>query len=488
MGLKTFTIDFAEVSKENSNRFDVNFIDFNKTEKHSTYSFSDFFDIQKFEKKDRSSLLDDLDEDFYYAEIGNATKQGDVIPEKLNLDNRNELVADYFKKIDKGDIQKVEIGNILLAKVRPNLKKYILIDDEKEKYFYTTAFINLKPKKLGKILYYLLRTVFYNNLMAIARQGKGYPTLKEDDLFTLRFDKKVIDSLESKQDKIVSQIEPIEKKIKELKSKIKEPQEIINKVFAREFGFDENLYNEFGKGMTAGTQIAENKKLRVFKTDFYNFSRSSILRCSTRFHNIPTRSLMNFLDKIKTLYVKDIILEPIHRGASPKYNPDGEIPVVKTGHLKNGHIEISQEEFVDYDFYNSSTRSQVKQGDILIASTGKVSLGKIDLLEEEQDLVADGHVSIVRIDDKKYSPQFFTYFFRSILGYFQIERDFTGATNQIELYANQISNFQIPDISLKEQQRIVNEIKKELDNQEEYKTKIASERNKIDEIIEKAIK
>lgn len=35
-------------------------------------------------------------------------------------------------------------------------------------------------------------------------------------------------------------------------------------------------------------------------------------------------------------------------------------------------------------------------------------MGKIDLLEEELDLVADGHISIVRIDDKKYSRQFFT--------------------------------------------------------------------------------
>ena len=181
-------------------------------------------------------------------------------------------------------------------------------------------------------------------------------------------------------------------------------------------------------------------------------------------------------------------MEPIHRGASPSYDSNGEIPVVKTGHLKNGYIEISQEEFVDTDFYKKSIRSQVKQGDILIAYTGKISLGKIDFLEEEQNLVADGHVSIVRIDDKKYSRQFFTYYFRSVLGYFQIERDFTGATNQIELYADEISNFQIPNISLKDQQKIVDEIKAELDKQEEIKSKIENERNKIDEIIENSIK
>lgn len=289
------------------------------------------------------------------------------------------------------------------------------------------------------------------------------------------------------QDKIVAKIEPIEKKIKELKDKSIPSQKVINKVFAREFKFDENLYNEFGKGMTAGTQIAQSKTFKAFKIDFSEFVKSDILRFSTRFHNTSTEKLTGILNKIKIIRISDIITEPIHRGASPKYSQNGEIAVIKTGHLKNKHIEISKEEFVAKDFYNSSIRSQVKKNDILVASTGKSSLGKINLLEIEQDLVADGHISIIRIDEKKYDHSFLTYFFRSILGYFQIERDFTGATNQIELYADEISNFQIPDISIKAQQKIVDEIKAELDKQEEMNQKIKAERNKIEEIIQKAI-
>jgi type I restriction enzyme S subunit len=49
------------------------------------------------------------------------------------------------------------------------------------------------------------------------------------------------------QDCIVAQIEPIEQNIRKLKTTIKSHHEIINEVFAREFGFDENSYNEFGK-------------------------------------------------------------------------------------------------------------------------------------------------------------------------------------------------------------------------------------------------
>ena len=293
--------------------------------------------------------------------------------------------------------------------------------------------------------------------------------------------------LPTNPNQIVAQIEPIECKIKDLRSQIKKPQEIINKVFAREFGFDENLYNEFGKGMTAGTQIADNRTLRVFETDFAGLARSEIFRFSTRYHNPPTKKLMEILDGIETVKVVNVLSETIHRGASPKYDENGSIPVVKTGHLKNGYIEISQDEFVDESFHKSSARSQVKSGDVLIASTGKVSLGKIDLVETDEDLVADGHLSILRIDEKKYNRLFLVYFFRCVFGYFQIERDFTGATNQIELYANEIGNFLIPNLPLSHQQKIVDEIKLELDSQELIKKQIESERQKIDATIERAI-
>ncbi|MDD3437695.1 MAG: hypothetical protein PHC64_11140, partial [Candidatus Gastranaerophilales bacterium] len=55
------------------------------------------------------------------------------------------------------------------------------------------------------------------------------------------------------------------------------------------------------------------------------------------------------------------------------------------------------------------------------------------------------------------------------------------------LYWNEISNFQIPNISLETQQKIVDEIKAELDKQEVIQRKIESERDKIDKIIEESI-
>ena len=484
MPLKQFTTDFRELGKEKSFRYDVDFVNFqNGFLVEQYYSFNNIFTFASQNKVD----IEKLDEDFLYAEIGNVSKDGDVDPVKLNFNERKEEEENYYKKIKKGDIIQVKENDILLSKVRPNLRKYVFINRDNQNYFYTSAFIHLQPKKLNKILYYAFRTIFYKNLIAISRQGKGYPTLKEDDFYYLKFDKKIIDKLTENQDQIVAQIEPIEKKIKELKNQITPPQEVINKVFAREFSFDANLYNEFGKGMTAGTQIAKDRALRIFETDFKELARSNILRFSTRYHNPPTRNLMNFLDTTETLKVEDIVVS-FEKGIQPKYNTDGEIPVVKIANLKNGFIDFSESEKISQnDFNKLDDRKKLKFNDIIICATGKVSLGKIDFYDYDYKAITSVDNYILRLNEK-YNPLFLTYFFRSILGYFQIERDFTGATNQIHLYWEQISNFQIPDISPKAQQKIVDEIKAELDAQETMNRKIESERNKIDEIIENVIK
>ncbi len=484
MPLKQFTTDFQGLAKEKSFRYDVNFVDFqNEFLAEQYYSFTDLFQFQKGNKVD----IEKLDDDFLYAEIGNVSKEGDIEPVKLNFSERKEEEENYYKKIEKGDIIKVRENDILLSKVRPNLKKYVFINEDTKNYFYTSAFIHVMPKKLNKILYYSFRTIFYENLIAISRQGKGYPTLKEDDFLYLKFDKKIVDKLFEKQNQIVAQIESIEKKIKRLKAQITPSQEIINKVFAREFGFGENLFNEFGKGMTAGTQFAQNRTLRVFETDFEELSRSGIVRFSTRFHNPPTKKLMDFLDSIETLQVKDVV-KSYEKGLQPKYNFDGEIPVVKIANLKNSYIDFSEtENITQEDFDNFEERKKLKENDIIICATGKISLGKIDYYAYENESITTVDNYILRLNEK-YNPLFFTYFFRSILGYSQVERDFTGATNQIHLYWNEISNFQIPNIPLKAQQKIVGEVKVELEKQEEVTKKIQTKRNKIAEIIENAIK
>jgi len=454
MGLKAFTIYFKELSNINSILLTTRIKKYCLNKENGYLPFSYFIDNQ------------------HRYSIGQIKKESYKEDGKVAIiDQSQNIVSGYSNKenlVYNGSLPVIIFGD------HTRIFKYI-----------DFPFIQgadgikiIKPNESvvnPKFFYYLLSKYGvpsrgYNRHFTILKKQK-YPLIKKET-----------------QERIIDEIDHIEKNIVNLKDQVREQHDIINNIFARMLGFDENLFNDFGKGMTAGTQIAKDRDIRLFQANLGEIVRSNILRFSTRYHNTPTKILMDLIDTINTFKIKDILTEPIHRGATPEYNPNGNIPVVKTAHLKNGYIVISQEEFVNYDYYNSSTRSQIKKGDILLASTGKVSLGKIDLMSHNIKAVADSHVSIIRINKNKYNSLFFTYFFRSILGYFQIERDYTGTTNQIELYPDDISTFLIPGISLDKQKIIVDEIKAELGKQRDIKKQIEIERNKIDEIIENAVK
>lgn len=468
MPLKQFTIDFQELGKEKSFRYDVDFLNFqNDFLAERFYSFNDLFTFASENKVD----VEKLDDDFFYSEIGNVSKEGDVEPVKLNFDERKEEEENYYKKIEKGDIIKAKDNEILLSKVRPNLKKYIFIDKDNKDYFYTSAFIHLVPKKLNKILYYSFRTIFYENLISISRQGKGYPTLKEDDFYYLKFDKKIIDKLTESQDQIVAQIEPIEKKIKELKNQITPPQEIINKVFAREFGFDLEKFEEL-------------KREKFFEVDIAKII-TPLIR-STVVQNSPSSNFLKSFFAKNTIPLKNILEKSIQRGKQPEYIESG-IKVIKTLNIQKGHIDFNEVQFVSEEFLNNNKeKAGIYQKDLLLTSTG-MGRGKFALYDGEEICFADSHVSIIRFNKRRISPYFLNYYCQSFFGVAQLKYIEMQIKGTPEIYEAQLNYFQIPDISLKDQQKIVDEIKAELDAQETMNRKIESERNKIDEIIEKAV-
>lgn len=98
MGLRVFYTDFKSLVEEKTIRSDVDFIHFqNNFLINEYYSFNQLFCLVKDNKVDIKSL----DDDFYYVEIGNVTKDGDVEPVKLNFNERKEEDINYYKKLRK---------------------------------------------------------------------------------------------------------------------------------------------------------------------------------------------------------------------------------------------------------------------------------------------------------------------------------------------------------------------------------------------------
>ena len=150
---------FHILSKEYSLRFDFNYIKSNSIVNANDYTSKALFDIVDPDKVDVSLL-----EDFEYAEIGNVQSGGEVLPVRLSFNERTNENESLFKKIEKGDILLPRKGDVLLAKIRPYLKKNVLVGAKR--VYFTTAFIQLRPK-IDSVIFYNLIQVYFDQILIL---------------------------------------------------------------------------------------------------------------------------------------------------------------------------------------------------------------------------------------------------------------------------------------------------------------------------------
>jgi len=461
---------FLSFSSEPSVRFDFLFNNLITKLNEDYYTHKELFDIIEYEKLDISDLST-----FKYAEIGNVEKTGDVNPVELSYSDRNEANESLFKKIEKGDIIKPVKGDILISAIRPYLNKNVLINNDN--IYFTKAFIQIRPKINSSIFYYTLRNNFFKNLNAVSRQGKGYPTLKDFDLKTIRYPKKSIDKLIENQEKLIKKITPIEKEIKELKESKKQDLEIINAVFGKEFSFDWDKFEEL-------------KSEKIFKSSLIEYSNNVDCRYSYKFHNVAGKYVYDFLISKTKKQIKDFVSEPIVLGksVSPKdYDADGEYFYIAMSNIKTWAFEEEGCKKVKKEYWSINLNKTVEKNDIILARSGEGTIGKVALIEDEdiKAIFADFTQRIRLID---YNHRLAYYYFRSDLFQYLVYTHKKGLGNNTNIFPSQIQEFPIPDWSDKKQNEIVKKIKSKIDAQKEIDNKILDKQNEISKLIENAIK
>ncbi|MDR3294875.1 MAG: hypothetical protein LBT26_03450 [Clostridiales Family XIII bacterium] len=466
--MKLIGSTLAGISREPSLRFDYDFHQYKNVTAEDSYAFSELFILNDSLKVS----IDDLRSDFLYCEIGNTNKDGDISPELLNFDNRDLLNESYYAKIEKGDIIPVDHDDILLSKVRPNLRKFVRVTAETSGIYFTNAFISLKPKTMPAVLYYCLRGIFHQNLIAISRQGKGYPTLNANDLLLLKFDKKIIDALSADSGKISDQILEIENVIRTKKTTIKPVQAIVDEVFAHEFGFDYATFENI-------------KKQRTYTAKLSALANNPDLRFSAKFHRAAGAFVMEQLTAVTDKKIKNFLTEPIVLGASVSpgdFDEDGAAYYVSMATIKTLEAELDESQLLSSAYYAAHKEKEVRAGDIIMARSG-VAIGKTALIKEEFDGIFADFTMRIRLSN--FIPQFACYYFRTAYFQYLIEIYKKGLQNK-NIFPIVIQEFPMIDIPLSEQERIVSKIRAETDKQSAIKAEISDLRRKIDEIIETA--
>lgn len=179
------------------------------------------------------------------------------------------------------------------------------------------------------------------------------------------------------------------------------------------------------------------------------------VRLDVRFHAPVQRTLEGSLLHLGFLRLGDGLLSerPIKRRAAGLRDTwNEEVPVLKVRNITDDEIDwqdvdsVTERSFADVD-----PSFHLQQGDVLVTATGKGSIGKAGLIEEEREATVDGHVMIVRPNRDRLDPEFLVHYFRTSVGQAQFERLYVGSTGQTEFNVEDMEYFLVPPVDINKQ-------------------------------------
>jgi type I restriction enzyme S subunit len=466
--LQTFLVDF---SKEKTLRFDVKFHNvFTKTIKtEETTPLLNFFEIgtKEYEGHEINEIK--------YVEIGSVTNEGDIIPFNLADDVGLDVTEKerLIEKIENGDIFKPQKGSLLIASVRPNLKKFVSIGNEESSFHFTKAFIYLVPKQNlieSKLLKYLLRTVLFDRLVGLCREGKGYPTLKENDLKFFFIDNDFIRKLKLNKEKILKKIDKNEKVILQLKSKIESLQNIIDDVFVKYGVKSKKITDGQGEHFPINFQkIGGNLFLRLGAQyyAFFEVHQGLLFDKNGKYKQVPLRRLIKpynaqilkkgILDKSYIL----IDLEQLETKTGKIIDETNEVEEIGSDKVLFGDAEIiisKIDPYLAYVFINDKSKNYI----------GTTELVPFKLISKD-----------VNINYLKYCLLSNEYITKSALIMY--------GKRHPRLHIRDLLAIKIPLPDLEIQQKIVSEIQQREEKSNQYKEQIKKLREEINELIYKTL-
>ncbi len=337
-----------------------------------------------------------------------------------------------------------EGNNILFSRLRPYLNKVALIPPSIKQAICSGEFFVFsridKTIPLG-YLWLVLRSNFILNQSIHLPTGSLRPRIDEDDL----------------SDIIVPLI--VDKK------RIKEIDTLVQKGLGDYFSASKNLNTVESNYYNSISLPPLSKPPKLF------FAMSNLpsdcKRPSYRmdplfFHSHYYDNLKQILHKwakdqsgeIKEL--EDLAIS-IVRWKSKVRGKIGSTPRLGVTNVTNRDI-LWDCDYVDVEFHQNNFMLQ--KNDLLISSTGIGSTCKVEIYDEKQPAITDGHITIIRLKPD-IDPYFLLVYLRSEYGQRQLARMERGTSGQIEIYADDVKKLLVP---FHKNKKFISKAKQEIKN------------------------
>jgi type I restriction enzyme S subunit len=471
MGVVTFKSKLSTLNQDQYLRFDIDYIEFNKTIRKRDRFLKDY--VKTIETGQPISKED-------YSENGDPTEYIHLVVRNIK-NGELSLENPIFINEEKGEKLKsfkIEKGDIIIA-ISANCGATFYFDEITTDYQLTLSHYLAKFKVNEelinpKLLVYYLNSSTLKKYFKATETGKTQKNLSKTYLRELPIflPKNIVE-----QNELLQLIQPIANEITKLKNSKLKPIDIIDKVFGEEFKFD---WAEFER----------LKKQKTYSSNLNDFANNIDCRMGLKFHNLAGKYLHSFLTSKTTKKIKDFIAEPIVLGKSVSpsdYDEDGEYFYIAMSNIKTYAFEPEDCKKVSEDYTKSNLKKTVQKGDILLARSGEGTIGKVALIDDE-DLNAIFADFTQRIRLTNYNTLFAYYFFRSEFFQYLVYTHKKGLGNNTNIFPIQIQEFPIPDWNEAKQTQIVEKIKTQIDSQNIIDQQIEQKQQQINDIIQNAIK
>ncbi|GAA1971795.1 N-6 DNA methylase [Amycolatopsis minnesotensis] len=206
---------------------------------------------------------------------------------------------------------------------------------------------------------------------------------------------------------------------------------------------------------------------RAFKVSSADIRANGVKRLDFKYWDVRVREQ---IDEIRSRGGKTLLeLNQIDtdRGKSPTAalyvdREDGYAQVVKAGSSITSYGEVVDSgDWIEKAVYDDLPgKCKLEVGDVLLSSTGDGTLGKSAVYDSTDPAVADGHVTILRIDPNVIDPHYLADYLRVGFGRVQSNRLFSGSTGLIELTVDHANSIIVPmDLTVEMQRRVSTELR-----------------------------
>ena len=312
-------------------------------------------------------------------------------------------------------------GDILISRLRSYLKQVAWIPEAINSAYLTTEFIVLRSREDNKSIAYLLPFLLSKPVQTIlhwSQDGSEHPRFKEGVLLSLNIPKTVLHQANRLNAFIRDAAYALERSL----NFYSQAQSLL----LSELGLDKI---DLSPSLFYEARYSETVKARRMDAEYFQPKYARLL---------------GLIEETgQSMRLGDYLQQPPRRGIQPEYSEEGDIIVINSQHVGKNGVILDGNRKTDRSFLEEKGRKgQVKQYDVLLNSTGYITIGRAQTLLDNVQAIVDSHITILRAKPP-LDPVYLGVFLNAPVGFLQTERNWTGSSGQIELRKEAIADFRI---------------------------------------------